>query len=293
MIPILITPRREPTCGDHLRSVKVLLPTMVGIVVSIMAVVTIVLLVLNTNIAVNDVANLLHNQVLAVVESRILSHLDQVLSINTASAKTVNKRPLGLPPANQTPVNDTWLVQHLDSVVNGYALVDVHYAFFRNGRVTASLTNDATTNLYAEEFYPDGLYFWTYPLGNTDAIVVNRSAPALHIPSYAGSTRSYFNAVSRTTSYDYAWTNPYMVGPLLLFTNSVSMVDSAGVFQGAMGADSYITTLTVFFTTLRPTPRTKVFLTDPSGLLVIATHGSVLHTSGPLIGTQITRLGRN
>eukprot|EP00658_Telonema_sp_P-2_P078200 TRINITY_DN7267_c0_g1_i7.p1 TRINITY_DN7267_c0_g1~~TRINITY_DN7267_c0_g1_i7.p1 ORF type:complete len:219 (+),score=67.17 TRINITY_DN7267_c0_g1_i7:340-996(+) len=151
-IPILITPRREPTCGDHLRSVKVLLPTMVGIVVSVMAIVTIVLLVLNTNTAVNDVANLLHNQVLAVVESRILSHLDQVLSINTASAKTVNKRPLGLPPANQTPVNDTWLVEHLDSVVNGYALVDVHYVFFRNGRVVASLANDATTNLYAEEF---------------------------------------------------------------------------------------------------------------------------------------------
>ena len=275
--------RQETTCIDHIRSVQVILPTTVAFVVTVMSVVTIVLLVLNTNTAVNDVANLLHDQVQAVVESRVLSHLDQVLSVNTASAKTVNARPLGLPPANnETPVNDTWLTQHLDSVVNGYALIDVHYAFLRTGRVTACLTVDANTNQYAEE-YPEGLYFWKYPLGNISAIVVNRSHYDLFIPGYSGATRSYFSAVSRTVSYDYAWTNPYMVGPLLLFTNSVSMVDSNGVFQGVMGADSYITTLTQYFATLRPTPRTKVFVADTTGLLVISTTSDVLTASGDRI----------
>ena len=282
------TEKRPTSCVEHIVSVKVLLPSTVALIVLVMAVTTITLFAVNTDKAVAGVVELLHDQVQGVVEGRILSHLDQVLTINLASARYFSQRPLGPPPGNQTPTNDADALARLDSVVTDFPIIDVHYIFHRNGRVIASLANDAATNLYAEEFYPDGLYFWPYPKGQSgslDLTNMNRSAPALHVPDYVGYTRPYFTSQNLSLPYDYSWTNPYMVGPFLLFTNTITMIDErTGVFQGVMGADSYISTLTEFFTTLRPTERTKVFLADPTGLLVISTHGLVLTADGARIG---------
>jgi len=279
--------KRAPTCAERVLSVRVLLPSTVALIVLIMAVTTITLFAVNTDKAVAGVVEKLHDQVQSVVEGRVRAQLDQVLTVNMASARHFANRPLGPPPANGSAVNDTDLMERLDSVVANFPLVDVHYIFFRNGRVVGVLRNDNVTSLYTEEYYPLGLYVWAYPIGNTSAITLDRNNTALIVGGYIGYERPYFTSQNPNIAYDWSWTNPYVVGPWLLFTNTITIRDRNGVFQGVMGADSYITTLTDFFATLRPTERTKVFIADPTGLLVISTHGIVLTPNG----TRIAAVG--
>eukprot|EP00760_Papus_ankaliazontas_P010412 PhM_4_TR1426/c0_g1_i1/m.66704 len=266
------------TVVDFFLSVRFLLPFTVVVIVAVMAMTTILLMVNNTNDAVANVVTSLQNQVLSLVENRVLSHLGQVLDQNMASARDMLKSGVPKPATNMTPMIPTYLplVEVLDRVVTHFPLISVHYIFLgRNGRVIGCLANDKTTNQYAEERYPTGLKFWAYTRGEPSTI--NYSAPlALDIPSYRGYERSYFTNVDHTIPLDYAWTNPYMVGPLILFTNTISLVDDKGEFLGVMGADTYVSTLQEFMSSLRPTQETKAFVVDPNNYLVIATHGNIV-----------------
>ena len=280
-LPQLSMPQSQKSargCSHHARSVKFLLPFTVAFTVALVAAVTLTLMADNTNRAVNTVVTSLHDQVQLVVVNRVQAHLEQVLTANLASAKDMARRPLPPPPANGTGIlpNMTWIVDILDRGVDNNPLVDVHYIFFRNGRVIGVLRNDNVTNLYAEEFYPKGLYFWTYPKGQPS--LINQTAtPVLIVDSYVGYLRPYFNSMNHKIPLDYAWTNPYLVGPFLLYTNAISINDpTTGEFLGVMGADTYITTLSQFLKDLRPTATTKVFLVDPTESLIVATHGDVI-----------------
>ncbi|MDP2061168.1 MAG: hypothetical protein Q8J97_15605, partial [Flavobacteriaceae bacterium] len=220
---------------EFVLSVRFVLPFTVALVVLVMAVVTITLMALNTETAVETVVDDLHDQVLGIVRGRVRSHLETVLTVNTASAKYLARNGLPPPPANNTPIMPAhrFIVDILDDKINNFPVIDVHYIFYRNGRVIGVLRNDNVTNLYAEEFpnpsftgtpsstptvgTPRGLYIWVYPKYDVLSNVPRYATPAdVHVDTYTGYERSYVNNMRHDVAFDWAWTNPYTVGPFLL-----------------------------------------------------------------------------
>lgn len=278
----------EGSCFQSAKSIRFVLPFTVAMLVAVVAAVTIALMAVNTNDAVNTVVNSLQSQVLTLAETRLTQQLQQVLEINTASAIEIGRQGLPLlPNSSHTQPTHAYVATVLDRVVNSFPLIDVHYVFYGNGRVVGALRNDNVSNLFAEERYPTGLYFYVYNKYDIASLPsLNYSAPALHLDTYVGYERPYFFNVNHAIKGDYAFYGPYSLAPLLLYTCSVVIHDSSNNFIGVMGADSYLATLELYFKELNPTPRTLIFIVDLNSELIISSAGNVLSAAGDRIKVQ-------
>eukprot|EP01063_Lacrimia_lanifica_P035796 TRINITY_DN6914_c0_g3_i1.p1 TRINITY_DN6914_c0_g3~~TRINITY_DN6914_c0_g3_i1.p1 ORF type:complete len:770 (+),score=225.65 TRINITY_DN6914_c0_g3_i1:49-2358(+) len=270
-------------------SVQFFLPLTIGMMLLIVSVVTITLLVTNTNSAVESMAHDLHESILLRVNVRLEQHLGRVLEINRASAATLARK--GIPktvPRNESILANheaDYVVEMLDDKINNYGVVDVHYYFYPDGRNVAVLRGppESGLNLYAEE-YQDGYQgsepatvLWPYRHYAIDSLLNVTANPHQLLIPYVGAEKPYFKSPSRAIPFDYKWENPYVVGQFLLYTCTMSVVDAEGNFLGVMGADSYLSSMNSFVRALETTPSTKVFVLDPSTAeLVMASHGDVL-----------------
>eukprot|EP00759_Apiculatamorpha_spiralis_P002228 PhF_6_TR10826/c0_g1_i1/m.17465/K01768/E4.6.1.1; adenylate cyclase len=275
---------RRPMCVDQFLSVRVILPTIVFVVMFAMGITTILLLVENTNAVVADVVTSLQHQVTSSVYGRLQSLLESVTTQEKLTARAIDAH--GLPPptdntSNLVPQYD-WLLELLDRVPQNHPLINTHYIFFRTGRVVGVDHVDNVTHLYAEEKEGRGLIFWEYNAGNVSSINMTKD-PKFSVPDYVGAQRPYFTSVDHSIPFDYSWTNPYKLGPLLLFTCSMTIGSPQNGFLGVIGADVYLQTLSGYLQSLKPTSGTEIAIADNELFVVAISSGDVLTPDGERI----------
>jgi class 3 adenylate cyclase len=273
----------HPSCADRVLSIRFILPITVTLIVSAMAATTIGLMAANTESAVDNVVHSLQDQVSSIVQNRIEAQLQQVLEINRATVEELVRidvwpsvdNATGLQPSHQQ------IYTILDKAANSFQAIDAHYMFSTEGRLMANSKINSTHIYYVEEFYPLGIKWWPYQRYDVVSLAnVYANPPAIFTAGYVGYKRAYFQQVSRTQPYDYLWTQPYKVGPMLFFSGTMTIIDKRGIWRGVIGSNAYVPTLQAFLVALKPTPRTKMFVVGTDGLLAMSSHGRVLDDKG-------------
>jgi class 3 adenylate cyclase len=274
---------QQASCADRVLSIRFILPITVTLIVSAMAATTIGLMAANTESAVDNVVHSLQDQVSSIVQNRIEAQLQQVLEINRATVEELVRvdvwpsvdNATGLQPSHQQ------IYTILDKAANSFQAIDAHYMFSTEGRLMANSKINSTHIYYVEEFYPLGIKWWAYQRYDVASLAnVYANPPAIFTAGYVGYKRAYFQQVSRTQPYDYLWTQPYKVGPMLFFSGTMTIIDKRGIWRGVIGSNAYVPTLQAFLVALKPTPRTKMFVVGTDGLLAMSSHGRVLDDKG-------------